>query len=62
VVCSASTDLTTMRSSSGLMETDTMRTSPSGMSEWTGGWCWYCGVVPSARRAVAVAGVDRLAG
>src|SRR6476620_7334577 len=37
VVCSASTDLTTMRSSSGLMETDTIVTSPLGMSEWTDG-------------------------
>src|SRR5829696_3110823 len=33
VVCSASRDLTTMRSSSGLMETDTVVTFPSGQSE-----------------------------
>ena len=30
VVCSASSGLTTMRSSSGLMETDTVLTSPFG--------------------------------
>src|SRR6478736_2229686 len=51
VVCSASRDLTTMRSSSGLMETDTVVTFPSGQSEMT------CGLWGSSR-PVAVAGVD----
>src|SRR3954462_1099180 len=51
VVCSASRDLTTMRSSSGLMETDTVVTFPSGQSETDYG-LW------GSSRLAAVAGVD----
>ena len=52
VVCSASRDLTTMRSSSGLMETDTVVTYPSGLLD-------KGHANDGSSRLAAVAGVDR---
>src|SRR6478672_9721374 len=52
VVCSASRDLTTMRSSSGLMETDTVVTYPSGLLD-------KGHTNDGSSRLAAVAGVDR---
>src|SRR6478735_5866740 len=56
VVCSASRGLTTMRSSRGLMLTDTMSTSTFEVVEWVlhgSGDCFVCAVAGVARSAVA---------